>query len=112
MKPFNSMKLQSHLVLAFMLFLNGCSIQTMLFDIEPGRSIVVVETAKMKLSYSGDNDHTKEFITMLQKAPLNDFNATKENYVRINSINSKIDSVDMKLEEFSGIVANQNIEEE
>jgi len=106
------MKTYTKIVLLFILLLNGCSIQTMLFDIEPGRSIVVVETAKMKLSYSGDNDHTKEFITMLQKAPLNDFNATKENYVRINSINSKMDSVNMELKEFSGIVANRSTEEE
>ncbi len=97
------------IVLIFVLFLNGCSLQSILLNLEPSRSVVVVETAKMKVSYSGDNDFTKELVVMLQKNPLNDFNATKENYVRINSINSKMDSVDMQLEEISGTQSVQEV---
>ena len=88
------------------LFLQGCSFQSYFFDVEPNRSVLVVETAKMKVSYSGDNEFTEKVITQLQLAPLNDFNATSENYVRVNSIVSKTDQVDVSLNE----IATQGIE--
>ena len=97
-------KIQTHLVLAFMLLLNGCAMQSAFLDIEPERSIVVVETAKMKLTYSGDihDDSyvfTKKMVSVMQLAPLNDFNATVENYVRVNTISAKSDSVAIELHE-------------
>ena len=93
--------MMNHLVLIFILLLNltACSVQTPIFDYEPARSVIVVETAKMKLSFSGDNDETKELVLLMQKDPLNDFNATKENYVRIHSENSKADKIDVTMSE-------------
>ncbi len=87
-----------------MLLLNGCAIQSSLIDIEPERSIIVVETAKMRLTYSGDiHDEsylfTKNMVSVMQLAPLNDFNATKENYVRVNTISAKTDEANINLHE-------------
>jgi len=98
------MKIYIKIVLVFMLLLNGCALQSALIDVEPDRSIIVVETAKMRLTYSGDihDDSylfTKNMVSVMQLAPLNDFNATKENYVRVNTISAKSDKADINLHE-------------
>ncbi len=98
------MKVSTHLILALILLLNGCAIQSALIDVEPERSLFVIETAKMKLTYRGDihtdaYTFTQGMVLAMQKNPLNDFNATKENYVRINSLSAKTDSAEINLHE-------------
>ena len=109
------MKVSTHLFLALILLLNGCAIQSALIDVEPARSLFVIETAKMKLTYRGDihtdaYTFTQGMVLAMQKNPLNDFSATSENYVRVDSLSAKTDSVDISLygttkkEEVTGVV--------
>ncbi len=86
------------------IILAGCAVQSTLVDVEPDRNVFVIETAKMKLTYAGDTDAdtyalTKDMVTLMQKDPLNDFNATGENYVRVNTVNAKSDSANINLQE-------------
>jgi len=86
------------LIVILIIVVKGCTFQTPLIDVEPSRHTIVVETAKMKLSYTGDSTYiggemTERMVAMLQLQPLHDFNATKENNVRFESKNGKSDII-------------------
>ena len=76
--------------------LNGCAVQSPLFDTEPERSAFVITKPPVQISYRGDISKESQAFALdvlreMQKIPYRNYRFNENHNVRLNTIDAKSD---------------------
>ncbi len=97
-------KAATYTVLIFIALLNGCAMQSGLFDIEPNRGGFVITKPPVQMVYRGDftpesQDFALRALKEMEKIPYQDYKFNENTNVRLNSISGKSDNIDVNMHE-------------
>jgi len=90
--------------LVVVVFINGCAMQSFLFNTENERGGFVVTKPPIQITYRGDISETQhrymlEVIDKASVVPFQDYKFNENHKIMLNSIDGKSDHVEIKLQE-------------
>jgi len=108
-------KILYSLVASLTLVLQGCAMQSLLFDVEPERAGFVITKPPIQISFRGDvNKESQDFalrvLESVKDVPYKNYHFNENHNVRLNTVDAKSDKAEINLHEYTNSASNNETE--